>query len=1292
MEAGTGEIDDLAALSSLSEPLLLDEIRIRYSKDIIYTYIGDILVAVNPYKRLPIYGPEISEKYSNIKVRQHHLPHLYAISDQAYQKLCKTGASQCCVVSGESGAGKTESTKLLVKHIVNTLCNQKDTSLHEQIVEVNPLLEAFGNARTVMNDNSSRFGKFIELKFTPGGEVIGARIDDYLLEKSRVVHQGPGERNFHVFYYMFAGMSKKELNDLLLGKPEKHRFLKPRDGSAVYTSELDFFYNKDMYRKLTEIMELVGFTEQDRKMIFALLAAILYVGDIQFEKDPDTDGVYIVDEYPLDVVADLLGLYPEELARILISNLAIIRGERIVSMKNLYQASDGRDALAKSLYGRLFDWIVRQINIKLKPEHAASASAQIGILDIAGFENFPHNSFEQLCINVANEQLQFYFNQHIFTWELDEYAKEGVKGEKIKFVNNRPLLDLFLEKPLGLFSLLDEESKFPKGSEQSLLEKLQKHLGKKQAFKASRSSHDLRFTIEHYAGEVNYDMHAFLEKNRDTLGVNIVECMQNSDSQIVADLFTPNGSFETNNNSMQRTRKSVLYCKAPDPKRFESLSRKAAKKLLKEKAKHSGAPDSAVQKTVSAYFTSSLTELMRKLLEAEPQFIRCIKPNTDQRPNIFDSRIILQQLRYTGVLETVRIRRMGFPTRLPLEVFVKRYRIIAFSFTGHVEPSHGNCRRIINKANLHNCEIGKNKVFLKYWHNEQLDLCLDRVIKDIVFVQSYVRGFLARKRIKVILANVHRSKSLLSTFMVMLSQDTERLFYTMNSQREHDAARHEREVERQQEEERQAEVKRRQRGQFRYGLDTPRDSIYHLGQQVPNYKAPEEPLADYTIDPKRATKPNGFIKKPTSGYDGYERPVVKQNIKRKPTKHDPNHQYFSHDTLQSNAGTAIYNESEFEYSEFGHYSRGKVALPIAHLANKPKRLSNVDFYDDILHEAIDKYGELSRDIWSKILYVEKDAILAKFYVNETEVLIDGSDVQYTGDTIGLGSIDNPNRDEKSKKIRDFIGRGLILKHDNDGSIWATRICKNDIIVKGYENPAQHSLSEEVVLEMGRLPMNKPVKVFDMKEFKSHMALEMSTNQPRSHRLQRQAIVAISFVRNTIEDLQTPCWICIVNFAALDALENEKVLMEVQNLSHLNLNRPQSSTSQSSHSQDPPPQRHRSYAYRDSPQRSSRHQRNELRKQGKVVGDHDEYSWHEKYYDSPMPRRSFKMKNSKIEEEHEEDRASYYKGPDFVDSLVQDRRPFSYTEPSVVPQGNAYGNKYNPIRVNSSPRKNWAKFK
>uniref|UniRef100_A0A671MG00 Myosin-IIIb-like n=1 Tax=Sinocyclocheilus anshuiensis TaxID=1608454 RepID=A0A671MG00_9TELE len=604
--------EDLANLSELDEKSLLEVLTGRFTQNLIYTYIGDILVAINPFKYLSIYVKEVSVSLKSLP------PHIFAVADRAYQSMLghlATGPkNQCIVISGESGAGKTESTKLLLRHIME-LC-KANSQLEQQILQVNPLLEAFGNAQTVMNDNSSRFGKYIQLRFQ-NSSVKGAKINEYLLEKSRVVHQDEGEQNFHIFYFMLAGISTEDKEIYGLLDPTRYRFGKE---DMVQAWRLK-------YAEVCNAMDMVGFEEQEKVDMMTILAGILSLGNIAFEMtDSDALKVSEASRGWLKATAGQFGVQEEDLLKSLTCTTSVTRGEAIQRLHNQQQAEDARDSIAKVAYGRVFGWIVSKVNELLAPKVDCDVELnEIGILDIFGFENFAVNRFEQLCINLANEQLQYFFNHLVSMENSFTHAR---------FV---PLFqDLFLTKPIGILSLLDEQSAFPQATDRDFVDKLNSKFKTAPNFEVVRN-HTPLFTIVHYAGKVQYNASGFLEKNRDTIPANIRELFINSVTPLLSVLFA--ATISRTGTLMPRKAKVYL--------RFNFC----------------------------LFFDTphSLAVLMEKMFAASPHFVRCIKPNRSKQPDQLDSKLVMDQLRYNGLMETIRIRRDGFSWRPKFREFAERF-------------------------------------------------------------------------------------------------------------------------------------------------------------------------------------------------------------------------------------------------------------------------------------------------------------------------------------------------------------------------------------------------------------------------------------------------------------------------------------------------------------------------------------------------------------------------------------------------------------------------------------------
>ncbi|XP_069077646.1 myosin-IIIb [Pleurodeles waltl] len=736
--------DDLVHLEVLDEDTIIRQLQTRFSDLQMYTYVGDILIALNPFQNLSIYSPQFSKLYHGVK-RSSNPPHIFASADAAYQGMVTFSKDQCIIISGESGAGKTESAHLIVQHLT-FLGKANNRALREKILQVNPLVEAFGNACTVINDNSSRFGKYLEMMFTPTGAVMGAKISEYLLEKSRVIKQGMGEKNFHIFYYIYAGLyHQKKLSEYSLPENKPPRYIGNETGKVMQD-----IVTKDSYRRqfgaIQHCFRIIGFTDEEVNSVYQILAGILNIGNIEFTaiaSQHQTDKSEVPDAEALENAATQLSIGAEELQEALTSHCVVTRGETIIRTNTVDKAADVRDAMSKALYGRLFSWIVNRINTLLQPDKNIcndENGMNVGILDIFGFENFKKNSFEQLCINIANEQIQFYFNQHIFALEQMEYQNEGIDATLVEYEDNRPLLDMFLQKPMGLLSLLDEESRFPQATDQTLVDKFEDNLRSKYFWRPKRM--ELCFGIQHYAGKVLYDAYGFLEKNRDTLPADIVVVLRTSENKLLQQLFS-SPLTKTGNLAQSRARVTAASRSLPP-----QLNAGRIKIDTMEMMRHPEETTNMKRQTVASYFRYSLMDLLSKMVVGQPHFVRCIKPNDNREAMKFSKERVLVQLRYTGILETVRIRRQGYSHRILFDEFIKRYYYLAFKAHGSPPVTKENCIAILKAAKLDNWVLGKTKVFLKYYHVEQLNLLLREVIGRVVVMQAYTKGWLGAKRYK----------------------------------------------------------------------------------------------------------------------------------------------------------------------------------------------------------------------------------------------------------------------------------------------------------------------------------------------------------------------------------------------------------------------------------------------------------------------------------------------------------------------------------------------------------------
>ncbi|KAL2806819.1 unconventional myosin-VIIa isoform 2 [Daubentonia madagascariensis] len=692
-------VEDMIRLGDLNEAGILRNLLIRYRDHLIYTYTGSILVAVNPYQLLSIYSPEHIRQYTNKKIGEMP-PHIFAIADNCYFNMKRNSRDQCCIISGESGAGKTESTKLILQFLA--AISGQHSWIEQQVLEATPILEAFGNAKTIRNDNSSRFGKYIDIHFNKRGAIEGAKIEQYLLEKSRVCRQAPDERNYHVFYCMLEGMSEDQKKKLGLGQASDYNYLAM--GNCI---TCEGRVDSQEYANIRSAMKVLMFTDTENWEISKLLAAILHLGNLQYEARTfeNLDACEVLFSPSLATAASLLEVNSPDLMSCLTSRTLITRGETVSTPLSREQALDVRDAFVKGIYGRLFVWIVDKINAAIyKPpsQEVKNSRRSIGLLDIFGFENFAVNSFEQLCINFANEHLQQFFVRHVFKLEQEEYDLESIDWLHIEFTDNQDALDMIANKPMNIISLIDEESKFPKGTDTTMLHKLNSQHKLNANYIPPKNNHETQFGINHFAGVVYYETQGFLEKNRDTLHGDIIQLVHSSRNKFIKQIFQADVAM--------------------------------------------GAETRKRSPTLSSQFKRSLELLMRTLGACQPFFVRCIKPNEFKKPMLFDRHLCVRQLRYSGMMETIRIRRAGYPIRYSFMEFVERYRVLLPG----VKPAYkqgdlqGTCQRIaeVVLGTHDDWQIGRTKIFLKDHHDMLLEVERDKAITDrVILLQKVIRGF-----------------------------------------------------------------------------------------------------------------------------------------------------------------------------------------------------------------------------------------------------------------------------------------------------------------------------------------------------------------------------------------------------------------------------------------------------------------------------------------------------------------------------------------------------------------------
>ncbi|XP_074071029.1 unconventional myosin-VIIb [Macrotis lagotis] len=715
-------VEDMILLGDLNEAGMVHNLLIRYQEHKIYTYTGSILVAVNPYQVLPIYTLDQIQLYYNRRVGELP-PHVFAIANSCYFSMKKNKRDQCCIISGESGAGKTETTKLILQFLA--IVSGQHSSIEQQVLEANPILEAFGNAKTIRNDNSSRFGKYIEIHFNKTGVIEGAQIEHFLLEKSRVCRQAPEERNYHIFYCMLMGMNEEQKKLLSLGTVSEYNYLTM--GQCTYCEGRNDV--KD-YASLRSAMKVLMFSDSENWDISKLLASILHLGNVEFSAaiSDNLDCSDVMETLHFRAAVKLLEVKDIQLQTCLTTHYIIIRGEGVSRPLNILQASDRRDAFVKGIYGHLFLWIVNKINAAIFKEPSQdpqNVRRSIGLLDIFGFENFHSNSFEQLCINFANEHLQQFFVRHVFTMEQEEYHVENISWNYIHFNDNRPTLDLLALKPMNIISLLDEESKFPKGTDATLLQKMNHLHSNNKIYVAPKNIHELKFGIFHFAGLVHYQADGFLEKNRDVLSTDINKLLHESQNKFLKQIFQLESSqIKLGHGTIRLARSS------------DSLSRNA------DATKRPS--------TLASQFKQSLDQLMKILNNCQPYFVRCIKPNEFKKPLLFNRELCIQQLRYSGMMETVKIRKSGYPIRYVFEDFFQRYKIllpVAAQTELQGKPRQGTlCISETLLGKDKDWKMGKTKIFLKDYQDHLLEVQRNLALnKNAVIIQKAMRGYKYRK-------------------------------------------------------------------------------------------------------------------------------------------------------------------------------------------------------------------------------------------------------------------------------------------------------------------------------------------------------------------------------------------------------------------------------------------------------------------------------------------------------------------------------------------------------------------
>ncbi|MED6231507.1 Myosin-7 [Ataeniobius toweri] len=716
------KIEDMAMFTFLHEPAVLFNLKERYAAWMIYTYSGLFCVTVNPYKWLPVYDKSVVNAYRG-KKRSEAPPHIYSISDNAYQYMLSDRENQSILITGESGAGKTVNTKRVIQYFASiaAVSGKKDPSqekkgtLEDQIIQANPALEAFGNAKTIRNDNSSRFGKFIRIHFGVSGKLASADIETYLLEKSRVTYQLKAERDYHIFYQILS-QKMPELLDMLLitNNPYDYAYISQGETTVASINDADELMATD------EAFDVLGFTQEEKNGIYKLTGAIMHYGNMKFkqkqrEEQAEPDGTEDVDK-----VAYLMGLNSADVIKGLCHPRVKVGNEWVTKGQNVQQVYYSIGALAKSVYEKMFLWMVVRINQSLDTKQPRQYF--IGVLDIAGFEIFDYNTFEQLCINYTNEKLQQFFNHHMFVLEQEEYKKEGIIWEFIDFGMDLAACIELIEKPMGIMSILEEECMFPKASDATFKAKLyDNHLGKSPNFQKPRvvkGKPEAHFSLVHYAGTVDYNISNWLVKNKDPLNETVVGLFQKSNLKLLSMLFAG-------------------YAGADSAQDAGGKGGKGGKKK-----------GSSFQ-TVSALHRENLNKLMTNLRSTHPHFVRCIIPNETKTPGAMENPLVMHQLRCNGVLEGIRICRKGFPNRIQYGDFKQRYRILNPSAIpeGQFIDNKKAAEKLLGSLDIDHeqYKLGHTKVFFKAGLLGVLEeMRDDRLALIITGIQARSRGLLAR--------------------------------------------------------------------------------------------------------------------------------------------------------------------------------------------------------------------------------------------------------------------------------------------------------------------------------------------------------------------------------------------------------------------------------------------------------------------------------------------------------------------------------------------------------------------